>query len=116
MLQGLDNTYAALLLVGYHSAAGVGKSPLEHTFSGNLMAIKLNGQYASEFSIAAYTAAYLNIPLVFVSGDKGLCEQVEQFNPRIKTVAVKEGAGNSTVNIHPALASFPYPRWGLLRY
>jgi len=42
--------------------------------------------------------------LVFLSGDKGICEEAEGFNPHIYTVAVKQGVGNSTVNIHPDLA------------
>jgi D-amino peptidase len=45
------------------------------------------------------------VPVVFVSGDKGLCEEVNELNPAIGTVAVKEGIGNSTVNIHPELAT-----------
>lgn len=104
MLQGLDKTFDAVLLVGYHSGAGFGKSPLEHTFTGKSTSIKLNNLAVSECLIGAYTAAYLNIPLVFVSGDKGLCEQVTTINPRIQTVAVKEGVGDATINIHPDLA------------
>ncbi len=104
-LQELDGTFQAVALIGYHSGAGWGKSPLEHTYTGNVMCIKLNGDYLSEFLIDACTAAYVNVPLVFVSGDKGLCDQTALLNPCIKTVAVKEGIGGSTVNLHPELAT-----------
>ena len=42
--------------------------------------------------------------MVFVSGDKGICEEAELLIPNIATLAVKQGTGNSTVNIHPHLA------------
>jgi D-amino peptidase len=103
-LTQLDKTFKAVLLIGYHSGAGFGKSPLEHTWSGNLMCVKLNGQYISEFSLDALTGTYIGAPVVFVSGDQGLCTHVAETNPNIQTVAVKEGIGEATVNIHPDLA------------
>ncbi len=52
----------------------------------------------------AYAAALVNVPLVFVSGDKGICEEAVHLIPNIATLAVKQGTGNATVNIHPHLA------------
>ena len=103
-LAGLDSSFAAVLLIGYHSGAGFGKSPLEHTWSGHVMCIKLNGVYASEFLTDAGTCALVGVPLAFVSGDRGLCDSIRQFNPAIGCLAVKEGVGSATVNIHPQLA------------
>jgi D-amino peptidase len=105
MLQELEQTFQAVLLVGYHSGATAGKSPLEHTMSGgSLVSVKLNGRFISEFVIDLYTTAYNQVPLVFVSGDQGLCKEVKRLNPHIETVAVKEGHGGSTINLHPQLA------------
>jgi D-amino peptidase len=105
MLQELDSSFQAVLLVGYHSGTGSGCSPLEHTMDGSsLIAVKINGREISEFMIDLYNTAFHHIPLVFVSGDQGLCETVKQLNPHIETVAVKEGRGDSTINLHPQLA------------
>ena len=104
MLQELDDSFHSLALIGYHSAAGTDGSPLSHTMCGHLAWMKINGILASEFLIAAYTAAYTKTPLVFVSGDQCLCAEASGFNQNISTVAVKQGVGNSTINIHPALA------------
>lgn len=101
MLQELDNTFHSLALVGYHSAAGTSGSPLSHTMCGHIAWMKINETLASEFLIAAYTAAYTKTPLVFVSGDQCLCDEATGFNPNIGSVAVKQGVGNSTINIHP---------------
>jgi D-amino peptidase len=52
----------------------------------------------------AYAAALVDVPLVFVSGDKGICEEAALLIPNIATLDVKQGTGNATVNIHPHLA------------
>jgi D-amino peptidase len=103
-LQELDKTFAAVALIGYHSRAGSGTSPLAHSFTGKVTYIKLNDQYVSEFLMDAYTSAYVGVPLVFLSGDQGICDEAVAFDPQIHTVAVKQGVGNSTINIHPDLA------------
>lgn len=105
MVQELNATFHSVVMIGYHSRAGAGTSPLEHTMSGGLAHLRLNGRYASEFLIHAYAAAYLQVPVVFVSGDQGLCDEITALNPHIATVAVKEGIGDSTVSIHPELAT-----------
>jgi len=104
MLQELDASFDALALVGYHTGAAFAGNPLAHTMSGNIAWIKINGSFATEFLISAYTAALVKVPLVFVSGDSSLCAHVTAFNPNITTVAVKDGVGDSTINIHPELA------------
>jgi D-amino peptidase len=104
MVQELDESFQAMLMVGYHSRAGSGANPLAHTISGNIAGLKINGSYASELLMHAYTAAYVNVPLVFVSGDEGLCEDITMLIPQITTVAVKRGVGDASINIHPHLA------------
>src|SRR5690606_33133031 len=96
--------FDAVLFIGYHSAASKDTNPLAHTMTTSLDYLKINGKIASEFLIHSYIAAYLKVPVVFLSGDKGLCDQVKRINDNISTVAVKEGIGNSTINIHPDLA------------
>ena len=104
MVQGLDESFDALLFIGYHSAGGTNTNPLAHTMHTSIDSIKLNGEYASEFLLHSYIAAQLGVPVAFLSGDLGLCQEVERINENITTVSVKEGIGNATVNIHPELA------------
>lgn len=104
MVQGLDESFDALLYIGYHSAAATDGNPLAHTMNSSLEYVKLNGEFINEFLIHSYIAAYLNVPVVFLSGDSALCENVKSLDPNIVTLPVKEGVGNSTVNIHPQLA------------
>jgi D-amino peptidase len=105
MVQELDESFGGLVMIGYHSRSGAGSSPLAHTLTGHITRMSLNGQPASEFLIHAYAAESVKVPVVFVSGDRGLCAEINQFNAHIGTVAVKQGIGDSTVSIHPELAA-----------
>ena len=104
MVQHLDETFYALLMVGYHSSAGADTNPLAHTISGRVARLKINERYASEMLLHAYAAALVHVPLVFVAGDAGICEEAASLNAYIKTTAVKRGVGGSTISIHPHLA------------
>lgn len=104
MVQEIDSSFDALIYIGYHSGAFTDGNPLAHTMNTSLEYLKLNGDYANEFLIHSYIASYLNIPVVFLSGDKALCDEVKNVDSNILTVAVKEGFGDSTLNIHPELA------------
>lgn len=105
MVQELDSSFDAVLFTGYHSHGGSRSNPLAHTMNPyDVDYIKINGEYASEFILHAYAAAYVGVPSVFISGDKGLCEDAKRLNPNIRTVGVNEGRGASTISIHPDLA------------
>ncbi|UCC80692.1 MAG: M55 family metallopeptidase [Candidatus Zixiibacteriota bacterium] len=104
MVQGLDESFDAAIFTGYHSRAGSDTNPLAHTFTDSVMYIKVNGRFASEFLINSYSAAYVGVPVVMVTGDKGICEEAKGVNPGILTVPVSEGEGTSNISIHPNLA------------
>ncbi len=102
MMQELDASFDAALMIGYHSGAGTDGNPLAHTFSSEKIAyLKVNDQLADEFLINTYTAGLAGVPVVFVSGDETLCESVVNFNSSIKAVATKKGISNSVISIHP---------------
>lgn len=101
MMYGIDDTFDGVMFVGYHSAAGTDTSPLAHTNTGNPSYIKINGQAASEFMINSYIAAMHNVPVLFISGDKGICEEAKKIVPNITTVETKIGVGGSTINLSP---------------
>jgi D-amino peptidase len=104
MVQELDNSFAALILLGYHSGSGTGGNPLAHTWSVELNRVLLNGQQISEFDLMVFTATSIGVPVVFVSGDFALCQAVAAYDPNIQTVATKKGIGESIWGIHPESA------------
>ncbi len=101
MVQELDDSFAAAMLIGYHSKAGAEGNPLAHTMTGRVNQITLNGNVVSEFLLHSYAAAMQGVPVVLVSGDKGLGEDVKALNPHIHTLATSEGIGRSTISLAP---------------
>lgn len=105
MMSGLDEgDFGAVLFTGYHSWASGGGNPLSHTMNLQNEIVTLNGVPMSEFMMNAYTAGYYGVPVVFLSGDKALCDFAREFIPGIVTVPVNRGMGGATVSMHPDAA------------
>jgi D-amino peptidase len=102
MVQALDSSFDALLLVGYHSPAASGGHPLAHTFRSSIHRIELNSERLSEFRVNSLTARAEGVPTVFLSGDASLCDEAVQAEPGIVTVTTHTGVGASTFGRHPA--------------
>lgn len=101
MMFGLDETFDGVMYVGYHAPAGSPENPISHTSTGNTNYIKLNGKPLSEFMLNSYTAAMMGVPILFLSGDEGICNLAKDLVPEITTVATKSGCGGSTINKDP---------------
>ena len=60
--------------------------------------------YSVCFSLISLTLEFLlldKIPLVFLSGDAGICEGVKKVSPNTKLHPTMVGVGNSTISPHP---------------
>lgn len=104
MMAGLERGFYGAMFIGYHAAAGTGGNPLAHTMDLCVQEMRINGELASEFTVNAYTAAFLGVPALLVSGDRALCESARRVAPNIRAVEVSQGLGGATVALHPALA------------
>jgi len=49
-------------------------------------------------------AGYYDVPVIFVAGDKAVCDQARELLGNVETVAVKEGIGAAALNLHPEVA------------
>lgn len=96
MMYGLDETFDAVLYVGYHAAAGNTGFSISHTSTGNSQSIRLNNQEMSEFLLNTYTAASLHVPVIFLSGDSAICQSAAETIPGIHTAITKRGEGGAT--------------------
>ncbi len=101
MVEGIDKTYDGVIFLGYHSKASTHTSPLAHTLDRKIVAIAINDEISSEFSIYAQLTAILEIPIIAVTGDGGLIRDVQHFDSNIETVAVKEGFSGAMISSHP---------------
>ena len=101
MMAGLDSTFNAAAMTGYHTCGGSNGNPLAHTMNLDTEYIRINGELASEFMINAYFAAYRKVPVVFISGDEMICGLARQLCPHITAVPVSQGIGGASVALHP---------------
>ena len=104
MMEGIDESFAAAIFIGYHAKAGTPDALLEHTSSGTVTDFSVNGMSMPEAGYNALIAGSYGVPVVFVAGDKALCEQANKLFGPIETVPVKEGIGSAAVNLHPDVA------------
>lgn len=105
MMQELDDSFSAVLMTGYHAAASTGENPLAHSFSLKLARLTINGRIASEFLVNALTAAYVGVPVIFISGDAGICRAAEAYHAAITTCPVSRGVGDSCIGMTPKAAA-----------
>ncbi len=93
MMQGIDGSFDAAFLIGYHAQAGTAYSVLDHTYSGIVYQVSLNGRPLGETGLNAALAGYFGVPVVLVTGDKMLIEEAKALLGAVEGVAVKESYG-----------------------
>lgn len=103
---GLDETFAGVLMVGYHAMEGTRNAVLAHTYSPHAFrSIRVNGVTVGEIALDASVAGALGVPLLFLASDDHGCDEALRFMPWAQTVATKLGLGrNCAHSKHPAVA------------
>ncbi|MGH9602073.1 MAG: M55 family metallopeptidase [Terriglobales bacterium] len=95
MMQGLDDSFAAVMFIGYHARGSTADGVLDHTYSAELKVVKLNGREVGEYGLNAALAGHYGVPVIFVSGDRAATEQAKEFIPGVEVAAVKQGIGRT---------------------
>ncbi len=102
MMFGLDDSFDAAMMIGYHSPATHAGNPLSHTLtSRRFHKVLLNGEVASEWLLNAYTAAIKGVPTVFASGDERLGEHVKNHHGDVLFYPTFSSEGASVAYQHP---------------
>lgn len=103
MMEGIDETFHAVVFIGYHAKAGTPNAILEHTSNGNVIDFSINGVSLPEGGYNALVAGLYKVPVIFASGDRALTEQLRALLGPIETVAVKEEiGGEASLGLSPA--------------
>ncbi len=104
MMTGIDASFDACMLVGYHGMAGTLHGIMEHTISGQVHRMWLNGMPAGEIAMSTGLAGHYGVPLVMVSSDAAGCAEASALVPGIATAVVKEGYGRYMGKLfHPSV-------------
>src|SRR5882672_1073221 len=104
MMQGIDDSFAAAVFIGYHGSEWTTGAVRSHTISSaRLLGVKLNGMEVSEGIYNAALAGQFGVPVAFVSGDRLAVTQLQQVAPAAEGAIVKEPYGyHSAMTVTPA--------------
>ncbi len=94
-MAGIDDTFDAAMLVGYHARAGILNAVMAHTYSLSIFSLVFNGIEVGELGADAAIAGYYGVPVVMTSGDTALCAEAQELLGDIETVCVKEGVSHT---------------------
>ncbi len=102
MMQGLDDSFAAVLFVSYHGSIGA-PAGLSHTYNPRaVMEARLDGVVTGEAGINALVAAHYGVPVVLVTGDTSACEETSALIPGVHSAVVKESVSRLAAHsLHP---------------
>jgi D-amino peptidase len=91
MLEGLDQTFDAVFLIGYHAKAGTSQAVLNHTMFFEVVDIRVNEKSMGELGLSALVAGSFKVPIVLVSGDDKTLKEAEELLGNIELVKIKNG-------------------------
>ena len=92
-MDSYDQSIDAIIAVGMHAASGNQVGFLAHTYTAEPIEYTVNGVPFSESMILAMGAARQKIPLIMVSGDDQLGEEIARHMPWVAYATVKTATG-----------------------
>ena len=93
MMEGIDGSFDAAFLIGYHAKAGTAGGIMEHTYTGRAHRLFINEVELGEIGLSAATAGRLGVPLAMVSSDEMGCKEASDTISGVHTAVTKYGAG-----------------------
>ncbi|PTQ57380.1 MAG: D-aminopeptidase dipeptide-binding protein DppA [Candidatus Carbobacillus altaicus] len=111
---GLDETFHAALLIGYHGKAGAFPAIRDHTISSKgWQMVYLNQMPLGEIALDALLIGVQKVPVALVSGDQETCREArEVLGETVMTLTTK-----TAINRHAALIEAPeavYERYRII--
>ncbi|MDQ3063362.1 MAG: M55 family metallopeptidase [Acidobacteriota bacterium] len=111
MMQGIDETFAGVIFLGYHSSTTNPQGVRAHTISSARLAdVRLNNISMSEGGINAAIAGYFNVPVIMISGDDAAVKEVTALLGDVEGAVVKRSYG-----FHSAITIMPEAAYALIR-
>ncbi|MGH9711333.1 MAG: M55 family metallopeptidase, partial [Candidatus Acidiferrales bacterium] len=107
MMEGVDQGFDAALLIGYHASINTPRAVRAHTLSSaRYFDVRLNGKHAGEAMLSAAIAGHFGVPVVLVSGDDTMVDEIHKtIDPGIVGVTVKRAIGyESAESVSPQTA------------
>lgn len=103
MMEGLDESFDAVFLLGYHGSMGADRAVLSHTYSTSAISeVRIDGVVAGEAAINSLVADAFQTPVALVTGDRTTAAETRPFCPDAEYAIVKESiTRQSAESLHP---------------
>jgi len=110
MMEGIDESFDAAILIGYHASTTNMTGVRAHTFSSaNLTAVRLNGVEMMEASMSAAIAGDFGVPVVMISGDDAAVAEAQGLLGDLEGAVTKWNYG-----FHSARTLMPEASYALI--
>lgn len=94
MMEGVNDTFAAVCFVGYHAMFGTHRAIADHTWDPYaVQAVTINGRLVGEIGLNAAIAGWFGVPVALVTGDDATARETADLLPWAERVVVKEAKG-----------------------
>lgn len=94
MVEGIDETFDALIFIGYHTATHNPAGVRAHTISSAIFAeLSLNGRPLPECGLNSAIAGHFGVPPVMLSGDDQAVREAQELLGPIEGAVVKWACG-----------------------
>ena len=111
MMQGIDETFAGAIFIGYHAGTTNPQGVRAHTISSARLAdVQLQGVSVSEAGLNAAIAGQFNVPVIMVSGDDVVVKETTTLLGDVEGATVKWASG-----FHSAKTLMPEAAYQLIR-
>lgn len=90
MMEGIDESFDAVMFIGYHSSTSNTEGVRAHTFSSaTLTDVRLNGTSVAEAGFNAAIAGHFGVPVVMISGDDAIIAETKRYLGDVEGAVVK---------------------------
>ena len=111
MMQGIDETFAGAIFLGYHTGTTNTQGVRAHTISSARLAdVQLKGVSVSEAGLNAAIAGHFNVPVIMISGDDAVVKETQALLGDVEGAVVKWASG-----FHSAKTMMPDAAYQLIR-
>ena len=111
MMQGIDETFAGAIFIGYHTATTNSQGVRAHTISSARLAdVRLKGVSMSEAGLNAAIAGHFNVPVIMISGDDAVVKETQALLGDVEGAVVKWASG-----FHSAKTMMPEASYQMIR-
>ena len=110
MMEGIDESFDAAILLGYHASTSNPEGVRAHTISSARLAdVRLNGRSMSEAGVSAAIAGHFGVPIVMISGDDAAVAEAQAMLGDIEGAVVKWN-----ISFHSARTMMPEAAYRLI--